>query len=196
MPSTATLTPSGDTTGATDRAAINTALGSVGAGGSLLLGPGDWYTDAPVNIPSGTELAGIKSGINGRTATAPTGSVIHPVAAFSGPGVMNISAAAGIRIRDLAILNDIGSPADVDDPRGRDRHRRQPLGISGEPDLPHHRRALRHGGNALCLLVRTWLVHDHIHQRFRYQHHRLDDHVGEGRAGCWRLPCPDTHLGL
>ena len=114
MPSTVALTPSGDITGATDTAAINTALGSVGAGGSLLLGPGDWYTDAPVNIPTGAELAGIKSGINGRTATAPTGSVIHPVAAFSGSGVVDISAAAGVRIRDLAILNDIGSPADVD----------------------------------------------------------------------------------
>src|SRR5215471_7295198 len=85
MPSSATITPSGDTTGAADTAAINTALGGVGAGGTVLLGPGDWYTDAPLAIPTGVELAGVKGGINGRTATVPTGSVIHPVAAFSGP---------------------------------------------------------------------------------------------------------------
>jgi hypothetical protein len=64
--STIVLNPSTDKTGATDTAAINTALGSVGGGGSVLLGPGDWYTDAPLNIPDGTELAGIKGGINGR----------------------------------------------------------------------------------------------------------------------------------
>jgi hypothetical protein len=73
MPSSITLTPSRDVTGAADTAAINTALGSVGAGGSVLLGPGDWYTGAPLAIPAGVELAGVKGGINGRTATAPPG---------------------------------------------------------------------------------------------------------------------------
>src|SRR5712691_5461967 len=68
MPSATTLSPSEDTTGAADTAAINTALGSVGAGGSVLLGPGDWYTGAPLKIPAGVELAGIKGGINGGTA--------------------------------------------------------------------------------------------------------------------------------
>jgi len=114
MASTIVLIPSADKTGATDTAAINTALGNVGGGGSVLLGPGDWYTDAPLDIPDGTELAGIKGGINGPTSMSPTGSVIHPVADFSGPGVLNLSAVSGVRIRDLAILNDIGSPADVD----------------------------------------------------------------------------------
>jgi hypothetical protein len=70
MPSTTALTPSGDKTGAADTAAINAALSGVGAGGSVLLGPGDWYTIAPLKIPAGVELAGIKSGINGGTATA------------------------------------------------------------------------------------------------------------------------------
>ena len=46
MASTIVLTPSTDKTGATGTAAINTALGNVGSGGSVLLGPGDWYTDA------------------------------------------------------------------------------------------------------------------------------------------------------
>ena len=66
MASTIVLTPSTDKTGATDTAAINTALGNVGSGGSVLLGPGDWYTDAPLDIPDGTELAGIKGGSTGR----------------------------------------------------------------------------------------------------------------------------------
>src|SRR5215831_11203562 len=114
MPSSAIVTPSGDTTGAADTAAINTALGGVGAGGTVLLGPGDWYTEAPLAIPTGVELAGVKGGINGHTATVPAGSVIHPVAAFSGPGVLNLTAVTGVRIRDLAILNDIGSPPNVD----------------------------------------------------------------------------------
>jgi len=60
MASTIALNPSADETGATDTAAVNAALGSVGGGGSVLLGPGDWYTDAPLDIPDGTELAGIK----------------------------------------------------------------------------------------------------------------------------------------
>jgi hypothetical protein len=34
--------------------------------------------------------------------------VIHPVADFSGAGVLSLSAVSGVRIRDLAILNDIG----------------------------------------------------------------------------------------
>ena len=114
MASAIVLTPSTDKTGATDTAAINIALGNVGSGGSVLLGPGDWYTDAPLDIPDGTELAGIKGGINGQTSTSAAGSVIHPVADFSGEGVLSLQAVSGVRIRDLAIVNDIGSPADVD----------------------------------------------------------------------------------
>ena len=53
MASTIVLTPSTDKTGAADTAAINTALGGVGAGGSVLLDPGDWYTSAPLDIPGG-----------------------------------------------------------------------------------------------------------------------------------------------
>src|SRR5262245_7265947 len=114
MASTIVLIPPADTTGATDTSAINTALANVGGGGSVLLGPGDWYTDAPLDIPDGTELAGIKSGINGHTSMAPTGSVVHPVADFSGPGVLSLSAVSGVRLRELAILTAMGSPANVD----------------------------------------------------------------------------------
>src|SRR5262249_44881696 len=119
MPSTIDLSPSADTTGVTDAAAINAALVDVGAGGSVLLGPGDWYTSAPLAVPAGAELAGVKGAINGPTARAPAGSVIHPVAAFTGRGVISLSAVAGVRIRDLAIFNDLGTPANVDGIRCR-----------------------------------------------------------------------------
>jgi hypothetical protein len=165
MPSTTTLSPSGDTTGAADTAAINTALGSAGAGGSVLLGPGDWYTGAPLKIPAGVELAGIKGGINGRTATTPAGSVIHPVATFSATGgILDLAGVTGARIRDLAILNDLGSPADVDgischgNVNGLEvRHVSVAL-VSGH-GLAYYRDAGGHGGDGLwmsrCMFQRT-----------------------------------------
>ena len=55
-----------------------------------------------------------RGGSTARTSTSPAGSVIHPVAGFSGPGVLSLSAVSGVRIRELAILNDMDSPADVD----------------------------------------------------------------------------------
>jgi hypothetical protein len=39
MPSISVLAPSGDTTGAADTAAVNSALSSVGSGGSVQLDP-------------------------------------------------------------------------------------------------------------------------------------------------------------
>ncbi len=165
MPSTTTLSPSGDTTGATDTAAINTALGRVGAGGSVLLDPGDWHTDAPLKIPPGVELAGIKGGINGRTSTTPAGSVIHPVAGFSATGgILDLAGVSGARIRDLAILNDLGSPADVDgischgDVNGLEvRHVSVAL-VSGY-GLAYYRDSRGRGGDGLwmsrCMFQRT-----------------------------------------
>jgi hypothetical protein len=118
MPSSAVLTPSGDISGVTDTTAINTALSGVGAGGNVLLGPGDWYIDAPLNVPSGAELAGIKGGINGATSKAPAGSVIHPVEAFASTlpasAAIFMQGGAGRRIRDLAILNDLVTGPGVD----------------------------------------------------------------------------------
>jgi hypothetical protein len=116
MPSIRVLTPSGDVTGATDTVAINDALSGVGSGGGVRLDPGDWYTNARLSVLPGRELAGVKGGMNGATATSPAGSVIHPVAAFGAPGgVIELAdGVTGARIRDLAIVNDLGSPADVD----------------------------------------------------------------------------------
>jgi hypothetical protein len=116
MPSTATLSPSGDQTGAADTAAVNAALAAVGAGGSVLLGPGDWFTSGPLSVPTGVELTGVKGGINGKSATTPAGTVIHPVPGFSVTGgVIDMKAGVvGARIRDLAVLGDLNPPANTD----------------------------------------------------------------------------------
>ena len=53
-----TVTPSGDTTGAADTAAITAALGDAGAGGVVALSPGVFYTGGPLTVPSGVALAG------------------------------------------------------------------------------------------------------------------------------------------
>src|SRR5450432_3908949 len=117
VPSVIALSPSGDRTGAADTAAVGAALASAAPGSSVQLGPGDWFTSAALQIPTGVELAGVKGGINGATSKAPAGTVIHPVAVFSAPGsVLSLGpeVVIGARIRDLAIVNDLGSPADVD----------------------------------------------------------------------------------
>jgi hypothetical protein len=116
MPSIAALSPSGDQTGAADTTAVNGALAGVAAGGSVLLGSGDWFTSAPLSVPTGVELAGVKGGINGKSATTPAGTVIHPVAGFSVTGgVIDMTAGVvGARIRDLAILGGPGGPAGLD----------------------------------------------------------------------------------
>jgi hypothetical protein len=107
---------SGDTTGATDTAVINDALAAAPAGGIVQLGPGSFYTNAPILVPSGVLLSGIKGGINGGSAERPAGSVLTPVSSFSqgsaaqAPGVVVIqepSASAetlGCQVRDLAVL--------------------------------------------------------------------------------------------
>jgi hypothetical protein len=116
MPAIAYVTPSGDTTGATDSAAINREFSAADRDISVQLGPGNWYVNAPLTPGPGNELAGVKGGTNGNSATTPAGTVIHPVPAFSATGGV-IDLADGNtanRITDLAILNDLGCPADVD----------------------------------------------------------------------------------
>jgi hypothetical protein len=47
-----------DQTGAADTAAINAALADVGAGGSVLLGPGDWAAGSfTIQSTSGTDAS-------------------------------------------------------------------------------------------------------------------------------------------
>ena len=115
MPGIVTLSPSGDTSGATDAAVINAAFSFTDTDISVQLGPGDWYTNAPLSPGPGNELAGVKGGMNGFSSTHPAGTVIHPVAAFSGGAVIDMAdGSRGNRIRDLAILNDLHTRAGLD----------------------------------------------------------------------------------
>jgi hypothetical protein len=108
------LSPSGDTTGGDDTAALNANLAS-GTDTVLEMLPGDWYTNAEVVIPDGACLQGYKGGVNGATSTGPQGTVIHPTADFGGSCVLSlVGPQKGNLIRDLAILNDLLTPANVD----------------------------------------------------------------------------------
>jgi len=71
MPGIVTLSPSGDTSGATDTPVINAAFSFTDADISVQLGPGDWYTNAPLSPGPGNELAGVKGGMNGFSSTHP-----------------------------------------------------------------------------------------------------------------------------
>ena len=97
-----TLYPSGDTSGATDTAAINTAITNTTAGGTVFLASGIFYTNAPILLGRRVVLQGTDSSFNwgsynggyGNSATSPTGfqstpptppsgAVIQPVAAWA-----------------------------------------------------------------------------------------------------------------
>ena len=115
MPAIVQLSPSGDTSGATDRAAINKAFRPGDQDISVQLGPGHWFTDQPLTPGNGNELAGVKGGVNGGTSTGPAGTVIHPAPRFSGSGVIDLADGThGCRVRDLSILNDLGTGPGVD----------------------------------------------------------------------------------
>ena len=87
MPSSIALIPSGGHHGATDTAAVSTAWATRVLAGACCSGPGNWYTNAPLAIPrwAGTGHRGRDQ--RGPLRGLPAGSVIHPVAAFSGSGV-------------------------------------------------------------------------------------------------------------
>lgn len=71
--SSITVNASGDTTGATDTAAINTALSSFGgAGGVVTLGAGNYYLNAPLILPAGARLTGVAANTNDTSALGVT----------------------------------------------------------------------------------------------------------------------------
>ena len=81
------LQPSGDTTGATDTAAINAIFGSTGQ--YARLAPGTFYVDAPVVVTGGSTLEGAKGATTSVYDIAPPGTgltVITPVSGFTASG--------------------------------------------------------------------------------------------------------------
>jgi hypothetical protein len=90
MPGTVLIKPSGDTTGATDTAAIQAAISG---GKNVLLGPGVFYTNATLNLNSysncGQTVQGAGSyyspgSVSFSTTPPPNTTVIRPVSGFTG----------------------------------------------------------------------------------------------------------------
>ena len=75
------VAPSGDTTGATDTAAINAAVNAAAGGGVVRLGPGVFYVNAQITLPQQTAGSGTSGG--------------NPVSLKGVKGATRIAAAAG-----------------------------------------------------------------------------------------------------
>lgn len=72
--------PSTDQSGATDTAFLNSALTSLGSGGSLWLAPGAWYVNGPITPLAGQRISGLHgANQSGDGAGSGYGTVIHPV---------------------------------------------------------------------------------------------------------------------
>lgn len=94
--------PSGDTTGATDRAAINAVIGALGI---CVLIAGDYWTDQPlVPAGSGSQAAaiigahagwGTDNDFYGTGSGTPTGTVIHAAGGFAGEAVILLDNESG-----------------------------------------------------------------------------------------------------
>jgi hypothetical protein len=88
------LTPSGDTTGTTDAAAINDAISSYQ---DVVLLPGTYYIDSPITAASGTTLgsftpaAGNPIADYGKGSLPLTTAVIEGTSAFTGTAMVGLS---------------------------------------------------------------------------------------------------------
>ena len=128
------LSPSGDTTGATDAAAINAAITAAGASTKLrdvFLEPGDWYVDSTINIGDGTDAvlssyqgvrligAGVAPGqASGGQALGPTyySTRIIPGTSFpsTGAAVIQVNGPiSGWGVENILIDNSVNNVASV-----------------------------------------------------------------------------------
>lgn len=109
--------PSGDGTGTTDRQNINSAL----TAGACTLAPGQYFTDAPIVVPSYTTLECLAGPMSLGPGTPPAPGVsqprIVPVAAFAGAAAITMTAAVSAAVRGVildcsqlpgAVINGIG----------------------------------------------------------------------------------------
>jgi hypothetical protein len=97
------IQPSGDATGAKDTAAINTALT---AAGPVSLGPGLFYVNQPLSLPSNTALKGAGKGITTIRMASGSWSGVAQVNSINGVGAMQTAGnttASKISVRDLTI---------------------------------------------------------------------------------------------
>jgi hypothetical protein len=117
------LYPSGDTTGATDTAAINAAITNAAPRTRVHLAGGLWYVNAPIVVNEVIHLSGDGAGMNGAGATTPPGTVLYPTTTWANsgqphPAVISLNNGGTLQspiITGIAIDNsDSQLPADVD----------------------------------------------------------------------------------
>lgn len=100
------LSPSGDTTGATDRASINSALASESGGMTLVLKPGDWYVDDAILVHSRQHIIAYGAKVS-RVGTA--GNVIRNAAALPTRVVNDAAVTNGSAVVTSASAGFLGS---------------------------------------------------------------------------------------
>ncbi len=102
------LTPSTDTSGATNATAINNALSALGtAGGMVWLGAGTWYINEPISMPSYCVLRGTRGGVAAADTSPGEGTVITPVSGFASSYAVSaaivLDGVTGVQLSDFTI---------------------------------------------------------------------------------------------
>lgn len=100
IPGLIPLTPSGDQTGTADWKQVTNAFASFGSGtGTVLLSPGQWYWNLPVQVPAGCVLAGLQGDTNdiaayGVTINTPHSNWAQGSAPFAAAVILNADSQA------------------------------------------------------------------------------------------------------
>ena len=103
------INPTGDTSGASDAAAIQSAIDAASGGGTVTLGSGTFYLNAELNVTNGVTLAGqgweetvvkAASGKNIRCATLKEGAKLVGVTITGGKTTSNWQHGAGVLVED------------------------------------------------------------------------------------------------
>lgn len=107
------LSPSGDTTGATDTTNINNNLKSCAPGQVVYLSNGVYHTNAPILIPQAVGLRGpIGATQSGDASGSLWGAILVPVSSWSpASGTTTLPVSAVITLIDIASLGAANTPA-------------------------------------------------------------------------------------